>query len=88
MEEVDITEKIDMEVNSLQLKLKDRLREAEDLSELSKEVNQNTFSLEKHTSSLKESATKTKWKIMMEYYKYVMAFVIVILLILYLAVKQ
>lgn len=74
-------------VQSLQQKLKERLKEAESINELTREVNQNTFSLEKHTSSLKESATETNWQIMMEYYKYVIAIVIVLLILLYVILK-
>lgn len=88
MEEVDITEQIDKEVQGLQEKLKDRLKEAEDLSELNKQVSQSTFSLEQHTSSLKESAYKTKWKIMMEYYKYIIIIAAIAMLLMFILFKR
>lgn len=70
MEDDDVTAKLDEEIKGLQQGLKDRLKEAEGLGDLGKQVSRSTFSLEEHTSSLEKTSYKVKIMKALEYYKY------------------
>ncbi len=78
MENEDVILEVDNQVSMLQEKLKGRLKETQDLSDLSKDVFKSSLELEENTEQLKETSVKTKWKWFMEYLKWVVIAIVVI----------
>lgn len=58
----DLTLQVDAQVNLLQEKLKDRLKQAQDLSDLNNQVFENSLQLEETSSNLKSTSIKTDRK--------------------------
>ncbi|KAL6121320.1 hypothetical protein NUSPORA_01787 [Nucleospora cyclopteri] len=74
---------IDSQVNMLQNKLKGRLKQTQDLSDLNTRVFKSSLKIEESTAELKETSIKTKWKWFFEYLKWlIIAFVIFGLMLL------
>ncbi|ORD97531.1 hypothetical protein A0H76_673 [Hepatospora eriocheir] len=67
----DLTLQVDAQVNLLQEKLKDRLKQAQDLSDLNNQVFENSLQLEETSSNLKSTSIKTKWVYLLDYLKYI-----------------
>lgn len=81
----DVTDEVDRQVDMLQNKLKDRLKQTQDLNDLNKNVFNNALKLEKSTAKLKETSIKTKWHWFWEYLKWLsIALLVGTLLTLYL----
>ena len=70
MNEDDLVNQVDLEVTKLQEKLKNRLKESQDLGDLNKRVFKSTLMIEEHTAELENTAVKTKWKWILEYWKW------------------
>ena len=85
----DTIKEVDDQVNMLQHKLKDRLKQTQDLSDLNTKVFKSTMKIEKSTAKLKETSIKTKWYWFWEWLKWAsIAFVIATVLILILLKKM
>ncbi|OQS53706.1 hypothetical protein EHP00_2069 [Ecytonucleospora hepatopenaei] len=85
----DKIDEVDQQVNLLQNKLKDRLKQTQDLSDLNNDVFKSTMKIEKSTARLKETAVKTKWYWFWEWFKWAcIAFAIATVIILILLNKM
>lgn len=84
MQNEDYLQQIDVEVVSLQNKLKTRLQQTQDLGDLNKRVLEHSFKLEESSFGLRKTAEETKWKWLIEYAKWlILAGIIIFLLLLY-----
>lgn len=63
-------DEVDKQVDLLQNKLKDRLKQTQDLSDLNNDVFKSSMKIEKSTAKLKETAVKTKWYWFWEWLKW------------------
>lgn len=83
----DALDQVNNELAALQNTLKDRLKETNDIGDVGENVFQNTLSLEKHTKSLDKTAVKTKWKWFLEYAKYIVLGVVLLLILVLILLK-
>lgn len=74
----EVTKKIETEVAGLQDKLKDRLKQTEELGDLEQGLKKQTFSLEKTTEEHQSVSRETRNKMWWKYAKWVALIVIVI----------
>ncbi|EOB11647.1 synaptobrevin-related protein [Nosema bombycis CQ1] len=63
----EVTKKIEQEVKETQDKLKDRLRETEELGDMEKGLQKQTFGLKKTTEEHQEISRGVKWKMFFKY---------------------
>ena len=81
-------EKVENEVSQLQDRLRERLQETADLSDLNKKVLDSSLTIEKHTAQLETTSRKVKWKWLFEYIKWLLILGIVIFILLYILYRQ
>lgn len=87
MPEDVLVEQVENELDRLQDQLKDRLKQANDLSDLNKHVMTSSLTIEKHTEKLEKTSTKVKWKWLLQYMKWTIILVLIIFLLLFILYK-
>ncbi|KAI4291704.1 hypothetical protein PAPHI01_0978 [Pancytospora philotis] len=78
---------VDAELLSLQDTLKDRLKETNEMADLSKDVFKTSTVLKKHTEVLEETSRQTKWKWMLQYAGWAAAGIAIVALIVIIVFK-